>query len=115
MLGGKEKPCVTKLELKLFPKELGRACPRVELEPGNYALSGLLPYVVREDLRSMAPLVVKEMTREWEPEDRLALFQQLSGTVGNSDVSDELYTTAEERRRREHAEAKKRKRAARRA
>lgn len=108
--GGAEQPCVSDTTLRLYEQETGRPCPRVELEPALADFARLLPFIVREDLRPLAPLAFEAVTREWGPEERDELLRIVT-IVGDEEVSRLLYLPPKELARQEREKlAEERKR-----
>lgn len=67
-------------------KRTGRPCPRVILEPENYAAAQLVGYLIPEDTRALAPALYDALAEPLTSEERQLLLTRVAGALHDPKV-----------------------------
>lgn len=91
------KPCVPEEPvLRMCRERDGRPCPRVELDPDNYAAHQILRAQFREDTRGLAPALADALLAGLEPEERAEVLRRVVTTMADKAVQDAMRPPAAE-------------------
>ena len=83
-----EPECVAKHELGVY-EQLGRPCPRVDLDPENVEAAEAMNLSIRADLRHLAEPYLLAVAED--PEERASLILRVAGTLRNARVTEILH------------------------
>jgi hypothetical protein len=94
--GGPEEPCQSARALVEIKKRTGRPCPRVVLEPENYAAARLVGFLIPEDTRGLAPALYDAIAEDLTAEERLSLLMRVSGALHDPKVNAKRFPKPDE-------------------
>ena len=83
-----EQPCVAEHELGVY-EQMGRPCPRVDLDPLNADAAEATVLSIRPDVRHLVDPYLQAVAED--PEERAALILRVAGTLQNGRVVEFLH------------------------
>lgn len=90
----------------LMLQQTGKPCPREVLDEDNEPAAALLPFVLNEDMRGLAPAYADALFQlhGLGPEDRALTLQRVHHTAHDPQVTREIEMQSEAERQRREAE-----------